>query len=232
MPIAGPTAHGLIGRDGRIADIDAAYAALLGMPRDAARGRPVADVTHPADRAALAAFLTGAWDSGDMKAATIRHRDAQGRAIWVNLHVSRLGAGDCTRLVVTCRPLPQGEEPSTVKAHWQMARLLIQALDGGKRAFGDSLIGNPATEILLRTYVAEAEARALTAGQIALGIDVAWPLTRRWLLALVTAGFVESEIDGPIQPATPIRLSPRALAMIEAIFGALVTIVQDTRVIA
>ncbi|GAA0656943.1 PAS domain S-box-containing protein [Sphingomonas insulae] len=226
-PAAGPIAHGMIGLDLQIADLDDAYRTLLGLPRAATPDRSALDVLHPDDRLAGERFLRRVWDEGTTLSATLRHLHADGRAIWVNLYVSRLGGDAGRRLVVTCRPLPpQGERPSTVEAQWQVARLLLQALDGGKRAFGDALIGNPATEILLIGYVAEAEARAVAAGEIAGRINVAWPLTRRWLAALIDAGFIEPEIGGPIGPDTPVRLSVRALAMLEAIFTALVAVVQ------
>lgn len=230
-PAAGPIAHGLIGRHFRITDLDDAYAALLGLAPDAATGRPVIDFLHPDDRSAASLILDRAWADGQATSATCRHRHADGRAIWVNIYISRIGTGDGQRLVVTCRPLPpESDLPSTVEAQWQMARLLIQALDGGKRAFGDSLIGNPATEILLLTYVAEAEARAVRAGDLATRINVSWSLTQRWLAALANGGFIEAELPGPIHHDTPVRLSPRALAMIEAIFGALIAVVQGSLV--
>ena len=167
---------------------------------------------------------------GTTLSATQRHLHADGSAIWVNVHVSRIGVGEGGRLVVTCRPLPSRPEHSSVEAKWQMARLLLQAMDGGKRAFGEALIGNPATEILLLAYLAEAEARSVAAGELARRMNVSWPLTQRWLLAMADSGFVESELPGPIRHETPIRLTPRALAMIEAIFGALVAIIRGAPV--
>ncbi|MEH3158220.1 MAG: PAS domain-containing protein [Sphingomonas taxi] len=230
--VSGPIALGMVGRHGRVVDLDRAYAALLGTEREAVIGQPAITFIHPDDRPAAATFLETAWRGDAMMRGTQRHLHADGRPIWVDLQLSRLGEGDGACLVVSCIPLCQADGPSTVQAHWQMARLLIQALEGGKRAFGDSLIGNPATEILLLTYVAEAEARAIEAGEIARRINVTWSLTRRWLLALAEAGFAEAEAPGPLTPQTPVRLSPRALAMIEAIFAALVAVVQDSRVAA
>lgn len=227
---SGPIAHGLIGRNLDVADVDAAYAMLLGRSRDAIIGRPALDFTHPDDREAAALLLRRAWHDGTTLSATQRHLHADGSAIWVNVHVSRLGTGDVGSLVVTCRPLPSRAEHASVEAQWQMARLLLQAMDGGKRAFGDVLIGNPATEILLLAYLAEAEARSAEAGELARRMNVSWPLTQRWLLALVDSGFVETELPGPVRHETPIRLTPRALAMIEAIFGALIAIIRGTPV--
>ncbi len=230
-PASGPIAHGLIGQNDRIADLDDAYAAMLGIARATVIGRPVLDFSHPDDRPAGEMFLRRAWTEHGPHSATQRHLHADGTAIWVNVHVSRIGTASAPQLVVTCRPLPaRGTLPSAVEAQWQMARLLLKAMDGGKRAFGDTLIGNPATEILLLAYVAEAEAMMIQAGDIAARINVSWPLTQRWLLALTTSGFVETERPGPITATTPVRLTPRALAMIEAIFGALIAVVHDSLV--
>ncbi|USU03505.1 PAS domain S-box protein [Sphingomonadaceae bacterium OTU29LAMAA1] len=229
-PASGPIAHGLIGRNLEVVDVDGAYAGLLGLTRDQIIGRPALDFTYPDDRAAAALFIGRVWRETQTMSATQRHIHADGHAIWVNVHISRIGTGNDRRLVVTCRPLPRSTAPSTVEAQWRMARLLLQAMEGGKRAFGDALIGNPATEILLLSYVAEAEAATAQAGDIALRIGVTWPLTRRWLLALADAGFIETEVPGAIGPTTPIRLTPRALALIEAIFGALISVVRDSLV--
>jgi len=229
-PAAGPIAHGLIGHDLRIVDLDDAYLALLGVARAAATGRSVLAFLHPNDRLAGETLLRRILHDRRTLSSTQRHLRADGQAIWVDVHVSRIG-GDAGQLVVSCRPLPgAGATPSAVEGHWQMARLLLHALADGKRAFGDSLIGNPATEILLLAYVAEAEARAIAARELADRIAVSWPLTRRWLEALVASGFVEAEMPGAIRPETPVRLSPRALAMIEAIFAALVAVAQGPSV--
>ena len=226
-PAAGPIAHALVDADLGITDLDSAYEALLGLEPDAGLGRPVLDVVHPHDRSAVELLLRRVWDEGTTLAATQRHQHVDGRAIWVNIYVSRLGRGDGRRLVITCRPLPpEGERPSTIEAQWKVARLLLEAINGGKRAFGDTLIGSPATEILLVGYVAEAEARTISAQDISGRINVSWPLTQRWLHALVDAGFIEAELPGPIDRDTPIRLGVRALAMLEVIFGSLVAVVQ------
>lgn len=223
----GQIAHGMIDADLAITDIDQTYAALLGLSPQAAIGRSVLDVLHPDDRAASALLLRHALNGGATLSATQRHLHADGHPVWVHLSVSRLAAGDGQRLVVTCWPLPPRDDgPSTVAAQWQVARLLLGALDDGKRAFGETLIGNPATEILLVGYVAEAEARTIAASEVADRIGVTWALTKRWLAALVEAGFIEAEVPEPIGPETPIRLSSRALTLLETIFGTLLAIVR------
>lgn len=230
-PSAGPIAHGLIGHDLTVVDVDAAYADLLGASRAEIVGRPALDMLHPDDRRAASLMLHRVRQDGRTLSATVRHHRAGADAAWVNIYVSRIGEGDGAQLVVTCRPLPgDADRPSAVEAQWRMARLLLQAIDGGKRAFGETLIGNPATEILLLAYLAEAEARAIDAGTLAGRIGVSWPLTRRWLVALHEAGFVEFERPGDVGAEAPVRLTPRALAMIEAIFGALVAVVRDSPV--
>lgn len=227
-PPAGPIAHALLGPDLRIIDADDSYGALFGFPRAMCLGKSALDFLHPDDRPGADVFLRRAWEKGLSFSATQRQRHADGRTFWVHFSVSRLGTGERQCLVVTCRPLPDAREgrPSTVEAQWQVARLLLQALNAGKRSFGDALIGSPATEILLVGYVAEAESRPITAGEIADRITIPWSLSHRWLAALIDAGFIEQEIAGPIGLDTPIRLSVRSLGMLETIFGALVAIVQ------
>jgi PAS domain S-box-containing protein len=227
----GPAAHGLIGRDLKVTEVDSAYETILGLPRDALIGRNVLDTLADDDREAGERQLLRILDTGEPRFFTQRHVRGDGSVLWVNLHVSRMGVGDDRRLAVTCQPLrEQATSPSTVESQWRMARLLLSAIRSGKQSFGQALIGNPATEILLSAYVAEAEAKAIQGGEIAARIAVDWMLARRWLLALGNAGFIELERPGPIMEDTPIRLSPQALTMLEAIFGSLVAVAQGTPV--
>lgn len=227
----GPAAHGLIGRDLTVIEVDSAYETILGLPRDALVGRSVLDTLADGDRKAGERQLQHILDTGEARFFTQRHVRADGSALWVNLHVSRMGVGDDRRLVVTCQPLrEQTTSPSTVESQWRMARLLLSAIRSGKQSFGQALIGNPATEILLSAYVAEAEAKAILGGEVAERIAVDWQLARRWLLALGNAGFIELERPGPIMADTPIRLSPQALTMLEAIFGSLLAVAQGAPV--
>lgn len=230
MLTVGPIAHALIDRELRIVALDSAYRAILGLTDDAI-GATIMDFVHPAERDAAAPILQWILEGGDGRYLTQRHLRADGSLFMAHLYISGIGSGDARQLMITCRPLPASREgPSPVEAQWQMARLLLKAIDSGKLAFGESLIGNPATELLLLTYVAEAEARTVRAGDLATRIAVSWPLAQRWLIALDDAGFVECELPGPIEPHSPVRLTPRALAMIEAIFGALVAVIQGSLV--
>jgi PAS domain S-box-containing protein len=227
----GPAAHGLIAGDLTVAEVDSAYEAILGLPRDAVIGRNVLDTLAEADRTPAERHLRRILDTGEPRFFSQRHVRPDGSALWVNLHVSRMGVGDDRKLAVTCQPLrEQTTSPSTVESQWRMARLLLTAIRSGKQSFGQSLIGNPATEILLSAYVAEAEAKAIQGGEIATRIAVDWLLARRWLLALGNAGFIELERPGPIMEDTPIRLSPQALTMLEAIFGSLLAVAQGAPV--
>ncbi|MEI5688910.1 PAS domain-containing protein [Sphingomonas sp. CV7422] len=223
----GPAAHGLIRSDLTVVDIDSAYESILSLPRGAIIGHSVLDTLAAADRPAGERQLRHILDSGEARFFTHRHARADGSILWVNLHVSRIGAQGDWQLAVTCQPLREPDvSPSAVEAQWRMARMLLTAIGHGKRAFGQALMGNPATEIMLSAYVAEAEARAINGGEIARRITVDWLLARRWLLALGNAGFIELERPGPITDDTPIRLSPQALAMLETIFGSLLSVAQ------
>lgn len=228
----GPIAHALIGSDLRIIDLDTTYREILGVATDGA-GQSMLDFVHPSERDGAATILRWIVEGGDGRYFTHRHLRADGSAFMANLYISGIGSGESRRMMVTCRPLPAKQEgPSPVETQWQMARLLIKAIDSGKLAFGETLIGNPATEILLHAYVAEAEAQAITAGEIGHRIRLPWHLAARWLLALATSGYVETERAEPLAADTPIRLTPRALAMLETIFTSLAAVVQGATVAA
>jgi len=227
----GPAAHGLIGDDLTVLAVDSAYESILARPREEIVGRTVLDTLAEGDRRGAGEQLRQILDDGEARFFSQRHIRADGTILWVNLHVSRIGVGDDCRLAVTCQPLrEQTTQPSTVESQWRMARLLLTAIRSGKHSFGQALIGNPATEILLSAYVAEAEARAIKGGEIAKHIAVDWLLAKRWLLALGNAGFIELERPGPIVEDTPIRLSPQALATLESIFGSLLAVAQGAPV--
>lgn len=215
-------AHGLLSQSLRVAAIDGAYAALLGQPEAIVVGRSALDFTHPEDRAASVAIFERALD-GEPLSATKRYVRPDGSAIWASIHVSRIVIDDSPQLVVSCTPLARSPAPrSSVEAQWQMARMLVRAMNSGKQAFGSGLISNPATEILLTLYLAEAEARTAMARDIAAGVTLSWPLASRWFQALLAEGYVETERGGPVDPATPMRLTPRALTMVETILADLI----------
>lgn len=231
-----PITHALVDAQYHVVDCDDGYARLLGRDRAALTGLDARDLVHPDDREMAARFLRDAWlaNAGTVTCRLVRD-DAT--PLMVSIHGSRLATPAGAVLVLTCRPLPQALRPKpdathSVEAHWQMARLLLHALERGKRAFGETLIANPATEILLLAYLAEAEARAVTAGEIEARTGVSWPLAFRWMQALIESGFAEAELPGPLQPVTPIRLTERATALIEAIFGGLTSGLQDSPVAA
>ena len=93
-----------------------------------------------------------------------------------------------------------------------------------------ALAGNPACEILLIAYLAEAEASSVTAAELAKRISTSQALANRWILALIDAGFAEMEAPGALGPQTPIRLSPLALSQIEALFSSLGSELKGMRV--
>jgi hypothetical protein len=226
----GPIAHALIDGDLRIIDLDATYREILGVA-DGGAGQSMLDFVHPGEREAATTILRWIVDGGDGRYFTQRHLRSDGSVFMANLYISGIGSGDSRRLMATCRPLPARQEgPSPVETQWQMARLLIKAIDSGKMAFGESLIGNPATEILLHAYVAEAEAQAIAAGEVGHRIRLPWHLASRWLLALATSGYIETERAGPLAADTPIRLTPGALSMLETIFTSLAAVVQGSTV--
>ena len=156
--------------------------------------------------------------------------DADGGVVWINVSVSRLGQGDAAVLVLSARLLCRHAETESVHSYWRMARMFLQAVSGSKRAFGPALAGNPACEILLIAYLAEAEASSVTAAELAKRISTSQALANRWILALIDAGFAEMEAPGALGPQTPIRLSPLALSQIEALFSSLGSELKGMRV--
>lgn len=214
-------AHALIAQDGRITDIDAAYATLLGRPREAVISHDALEFTHRDDQSACRTLRDRVWRDGVSRSGTMRHIRADGSIVWISVHISTVGAGDTRQFVVSSRKLDRACPGSPIQTHWQMARILARAMNGGKRAFGKTLIGNPAAEMLLLLYIAEAEARPALANSVGARCAVQWPLALRWFNVLHGAGFVEPEIEGAIAPTTPMRLTVRGLAIMEDLFTTL-----------
>lgn len=233
MPFrSGHIGHALINRRRDIVDIDDGYEALVGVGRDAVIGRPASEFAHPTERLIADAFLQTAWRDPGQKThrGTLRCMQADGGVVWINVSVSRLGQGDAALLVLSARLLCRHTETESVHSYWRMARMFLQAVSGSKRAFGPALAGNPACEILLIAYLAEAEASSVTAAELAKRISTSQALANRWILALIDAGFAEMEAPGALGPQTPIRLSPLALSLIEALFSSLGSELKGMRV--
>lgn len=229
---SGHVGHALIDRRRQIVDIDDGYAALVGITRDQVIGRPASQFAHPQDRVMADAFVQAIWHDPEQKThrGTVRCLQADGGVLWLNVTASRLGQGDAAVIVLGARLLHHQPETESVHAYWRMARLFLQAIEGSKRAFGAPLAANPACEILLIAYLTEAEANAVAAGELADRIATSWPLASRWISALIDVGFVEAETPGPLDQATPIRLSPSALSQLESLFGSLGSMIQGPRV--
>jgi PAS domain S-box-containing protein len=229
---SGHIGHALINRRREVVDIDEGYAALIGIERGAVIGRLASEFAHPQERLLADAFLQTAWHDPGQKThrGTLRCMQADGGLVWLNVSVSRLGQGDAAVLVVSARLLCRHAETQSVHAYWRMARVFLHAVHGSKSAFGAALTSNPACEILLIAYLAEAEATTVTADDVAATIGTSPPLANRWILALIEAGFIEMEAPGVLGPQTPIRLSPLALSLIEALFSSLGEVMQEPRV--
>ena len=92
-----PIGMALTATDGRLLQVNAAFAAMLGASVDGLRGRQVSELIHPEDRDADAA-LRAELVAGELESARAekRYLRADGQVIWGSLNLTLLRADDST----------------------------------------------------------------------------------------------------------------------------------------
>lgn len=213
--------HVLIGADGELLSVDAAFCAILRLPESRLRGRRVLDVTAPADRPECAAAIQALRETGRPFVIVKRMMRDDGSLVWVRNMVS-ITAGDGAAgatIVATIEPVPAPEERSP-------ARLLTVAkryadMRGDRASVCDSrYFDEVGWDIILALYIAEAEGRATDIEALAALLNKSVPLTQRWVNMLLDGHVVEIEYRTPDSiRAKAFRLSAATHARLEAFLG-------------
>lgn len=184
--------HSISDANGLLLTMDPAVEALLHRSQVELVGKSYAEITHPDDRqrngAQLARLAPGAGPIRIRK----RYLRPDGMAIWADLHVSRLGQGlDMGRLVGTLY-LPDPESIAFgPESLWKTALKVDAMMRRRREELGDDLFGDKAWMILLQTYLAEAEGRAIEISALSDLARISVAQTTRWVSALAQKALVE-----------------------------------------
>lgn len=220
MPQAG---HVLIGTEGQLLDVDAAFCDIMRSGPDDLRGRRVLDVTAPADRDDCARAMAALRDTQQPVSLVKRLIRNDGSLIWVRNSVAITVDGDRGPIVVaTVEPiivLASNDHPATLLT---VARFLVAIRRERALVCDPMLFAEPGWDAVLAAYVAEAEGLVVDVARLAAMLDHA-PLTiERWINALVQHGVLEIEHRSvPAQAPRAFRLTGDTHAKLEAYLSAI-----------
>lgn len=200
--------HALLGTRGEVLSLDAGYCSILGTGADEIVGRCVLDVTAPADRVTCATLMRDLVATREPFQVSKRFMRSDGSVIWVSNTVSIIAFGDAPPMVVsTIVPIaaPDARTPANLL---DCARFLLSSRRDRAGAFDTTMFIEPAWDMMLTAYVAEAEGAALDLDALARAASMSATSAERWVRALIQEGLLETEVS--CGPAGPYRLSDRA----------------------
>lgn len=228
MDLAG---HVLIGEHGAILEMDRGFTELLRSNPERLRGRPVLDITAPADRAECAEAIARLRATGRPFNIVKRFQREDLSLLWVRNEVSIMSGSASNGLVVaTCTavsPDAGRRHPAALLAN---ARNLMALSHERVRVTTLPLITETGWNVIVSTYVAEAEGRAIGVAQLAAALGEAESVVTRWVALLIRDAVLEVETRDP-RPDTPkaYRLTATALARLEDYLKAFDVTVNDPR---
>lgn len=128
------------------------------------------------------------------------------------------------------KPDPEPGRDDPRKAFAEMARLSYAKRRKRASVFGDTeLFGEPAWDILLDLYIAQAEEKPVSVSSACIG-SAAPPTTGlRWLGVLAEQGLVEREHDPQDQRRVLVRLTEKALDAMDTYFESSAALHNDRR---
>ncbi len=142
-------------------------------------------------------------------------------------NIAAMPLGDA--LVTAGRPDPLDQDAKSL-SFAKMARASYERRRKRAKIFGDSeLFGEPAWDILLDLYIAQAEDKPVSVSSACIG-SAAPPTTGlRWLGVLADHGLVEREHDPDDQRRVLVRLTDKALAAMDEYFASSAGLTTDRR---
>lgn len=195
MPNAG---HVLIGTDGKLLDVDAAFCDIMRCDPEGVRGRFVMDMTAPADRQECAQAIATLLATQRPFAIVKRLIRCDGSLVWVRNSVSITMDGSRAAMVVgTIEPVEEPDMEDNPAILLDVARLLVRGRRDRETVCDRSLFSDPGWDTVLAAYVAEAEGRAVGVATLAAQLDHAPATVERWVRALLQYNVLELEYRNP-----------------------------------
>lgn len=195
MPQAG---HVLIGTQGELLDMDAAFCDIMHCDPQGIRGRLVLDVTAPADRNECARAIAHLRETHRPFVIVKRFIRDDGSLVWVRNTVSiTMDGGSAPTVVATIEPVeaPIGHDSPAILL--DVARFLVKARRDRGTVCDRALFSEPGWDAVLAAYVAEAEGRAVDVATLAAMLNHAPTTVERWVKALLQYNVLEIEYRNP-----------------------------------
>jgi PAS domain S-box-containing protein len=195
MPQAG---HVLIGAEGQLLDMDAAFCDIMHCDPQGIRGRMVLDVTAPPDRQECARAIATLRATHRPFVIIKRFIRDDGSLVWVRNTVSiTMDGGGAQMVVATVEPVepPVGNDSPAILL--DVARFLVTTRRDRRTVCDPALFSEPGWDAVLAAYVAEAEGRAVDVATLATMLDHGPAMIERWVRALMQHGVLEIEYRNP-----------------------------------
>lgn len=216
--------HALLGKTGELLSADAGFCDILETPADSLVGRNVLDVTVPADRPTCRTLMRNLQATREPFRVAKRFIKADGAEIWVTNTVSIVALGDAPAMVVsTIIPIGAPASQCSPAQMLDCARLLMASRHKRRTAFATTIFADPAWDMMLAAYVAEAEGGVLDLDMLARTATMPKASVTRWVNALRQEGLVEIEArQGDAAAERLFRLTPEAHRQFEIYLAELV----------
>lgn len=208
--------HALLGTRGEVLSTDEGFCEILETDAEALIGRSVLDVTVPADRLTCQTLMQHLQATREPFRVTKRYIKADGRPVWVTNTVSIIALGDAAPMLVSTivpiSPPTGGMNPAHLL---DCAKLLLSSRQERRTAFDTAIFADPAWDMMLAAYVAEAEGMVLDLDTLARAANVPHGSAARWVRAMQHDRLIEVEAQGRDTPTSLFRLTATAHGQFE-----------------
>ncbi|WCT72410.1 PAS domain-containing protein [Sphingomonas naphthae] len=189
------TGHVLIDASGRLVSLDEGFCAIMQAPCDSLLGRPVADITAPADREECDIAIQRLIQHGTPFVISKRFIRDDGSLVWVRNTVSiSVPSAGPPLIIATIEPLKAPRDDRSPGVLLECAQRIIRHRRMRTLIADGGLFSDPAWDITLLAYVTEASGRALDVGAISEDQGLSPRLAAGWITALVHHRVLELEL--------------------------------------
>ena len=189
------TGHVLIDSSGNLASLDEGFCTIMRASAESLLGRSVREITAPADREECDIALDRLGQQGTPFVITKRFIRDDGSLVWVRNTVSiSVPLAGPSLVIATIEPIRIAAEDRSPARLLDCARQLVSRRRNRTAIVGEGLLSDPAWDITLLAYVAEAIGRTIDVETIADDLSLSRRLAGSWVTALLHHGVLELEL--------------------------------------
>ena len=209
--------HVLFNVSGRLLNVDRGFSDIMQAEPSSLIGRLVLDVTAPADREECGVAIAHLLKTRAPFRISKRFIRDDGSLVWVENTVSLVEGSEGPGLIIaTINPLALIDEPRAPARLLHCAQFLATCRTERAAVLDPALITDTAWDIILASYIAEAEGRAISATGLALALDLQPARALRWINVLLAKNLIEIETRQPdAHSAKAFRLTTSAHCRLE-----------------